>query len=441
MKTMMLMTTALALLLGSGAGARTWYVEKDGTGDFTSPQSAAEAAADGDTIRIGAGRFEDFVVDTPTGILGIMAPLVPNITILGAGTDSTILGPEVYPDNEFIYRGGVFVVQQFGSESATIEGITFEHLKGPAVLAEYGEYIAIRNCRFVGCETAAVINQHVAFLEDCSLVAESNRTTHFFDTYGGNDVRSMTVRRCSVDLSEGGCTWGSINFGLLGDFLMEDCLVTGIKGGFLGQGDWGNGTFTIRNCAFFAHDSWGYNIAWCIAIGWLFGDSPTTHIENCHFSGFCYPIRYESHGFANLEVENCIFENSYWYTVIYEDKITGYIHNSELSAGLGGVIGTYEDLPLSEAMRDTLPESWGTPIASEDGATRESRQSRSSDDVVIFDMTENWWGTTDPDSIQTLIFDRQDDPEREVDVLWLPYLQHEVGTKKQTLGGIRSLYR
>ena len=48
----------VAVLLGLAlpVAARTWRVEKDGSGDFTVIQDAVDAAAAGDTIRIGPGR-------------------------------------------------------------------------------------------------------------------------------------------------------------------------------------------------------------------------------------------------------------------------------------------------------------------------------------------------------------------------------------------------
>lgn len=57
MKTVFL-AMMLASLLASGAEARTWRVERDGSGDYTIIQDAVDAAASGDTIRIGPGRFD-----------------------------------------------------------------------------------------------------------------------------------------------------------------------------------------------------------------------------------------------------------------------------------------------------------------------------------------------------------------------------------------------
>ncbi len=51
---------AVAALSPVKTSAKTWYVEKDGSADFTVIQNAVDAAAAGDTIRIGPGRFEEF---------------------------------------------------------------------------------------------------------------------------------------------------------------------------------------------------------------------------------------------------------------------------------------------------------------------------------------------------------------------------------------------
>jgi pectin methylesterase-like acyl-CoA thioesterase len=75
-----------------------WRVERDGSSDFTSIQPAIEAAAEGDTILIGPGRYDEFFeVQTP----GWTEPVVvwvnkDNLTIIGADPEQTIIGPEEY---------------------------------------------------------------------------------------------------------------------------------------------------------------------------------------------------------------------------------------------------------------------------------------------------------------------------------------------------------
>ncbi len=64
---MRLLVLVLLLVMGtaSQAAAETWYVEKDGSGDFTVIQAAVDAAADGDVINIGLGQFSDFTLVPP----------------------------------------------------------------------------------------------------------------------------------------------------------------------------------------------------------------------------------------------------------------------------------------------------------------------------------------------------------------------------------------
>ena len=53
---------AVAVFSPVETSATTWHVEKDGSGDYAVIQDAIDAAAAGDTIRIGPGRFEDYSV-------------------------------------------------------------------------------------------------------------------------------------------------------------------------------------------------------------------------------------------------------------------------------------------------------------------------------------------------------------------------------------------
>lgn len=95
-----LLILLIILVVSSGPSqAVTWTVELDGTGDFTNIQPAVEAAAGGDTVMIGPGRFDTLFSYTPPGggwtddaIVGIDGK---DMTLIGSGIDVTIIGPEV----------------------------------------------------------------------------------------------------------------------------------------------------------------------------------------------------------------------------------------------------------------------------------------------------------------------------------------------------------
>jgi hypothetical protein len=70
-------------------------VEKDGSGDYTIIQDAVDAAASGDTIRIGPGRFAENNPTPCTTYIPFVRIWVPQdvLTIIGAGPEETIIGP------------------------------------------------------------------------------------------------------------------------------------------------------------------------------------------------------------------------------------------------------------------------------------------------------------------------------------------------------------
>ena len=61
--------------------------------------------------------------------------------------------------------------------------------------------------------------------------------------------------------------------------------------------------------------------------------------------------------------------------------------------------------------------------------------------LVEVDLRNNYWGTTDPDSIAAMIWDINDDPRIQSRVLFQPFENEPVPTEKKSMGGIRAMYR
>jgi hypothetical protein len=94
------------------AMAKTWTVERDGSGDFVVIQDAVFASSPGDTILLGPGRFPEHApfqlgvtnFDTYVGVN------VNDLTIIGSGADDTIVGPTMPNIVGFEPRGFAFGV-------------------------------------------------------------------------------------------------------------------------------------------------------------------------------------------------------------------------------------------------------------------------------------------------------------------------------------------
>lgn len=61
---------------------------------------------------------------------------------------------------------------------------------------------------------------------------------------------------------------------------------------------------------------------------------------------------------------------------------------------------------------------------------------------ITLDMTNNWWGTADPDTIQAWIFDSNDQPARPYFYInWDPFRSEPLPAKKHSLGSIKAMFR
>lgn len=132
-----LLPLVLVLAVIGPAESRTWMVELDGSGDFTNIQPAVEAAADGDTVLVGPGRYDQlFTFTTPGGgwtdevIVGVERL---DLTLIGSGIDQTIIGPDA--PLPWGMPGPVGIAWIDGR--LTISDLTIEHMRD-ALYVAYG---------------------------------------------------------------------------------------------------------------------------------------------------------------------------------------------------------------------------------------------------------------------------------------------------------------
>ncbi len=118
------------LSTASHASARTWFVERDGSGDFIVIQDAVDAAASGDTVRIGLGRFDEkFLVTCPGWSEYVRVHVTQHeLTIIGSGP-GTIIG-QVNPwEPEEGYHKGIATGSLWGNQILRIESLHLEHMR------------------------------------------------------------------------------------------------------------------------------------------------------------------------------------------------------------------------------------------------------------------------------------------------------------------------
>ncbi|MDY0109302.1 MAG: right-handed parallel beta-helix repeat-containing protein [Candidatus Krumholzibacteria bacterium] len=242
---------AVAILTASAglSEARTWYLEKDGSGDFTVIQEAVDAAASGDTLRIGPGRwYEHWVIMTGQVVYTLISGKA--LTFIGAGPTTTIIGHETPPfsgsttDFAFIPDGDC--------STTTFADIGFDMpgIFGNAI-ANLGNRIEIQNCRFTRL-ARGVFTEGIGggFVRNCEFLNVNYNN-------GGQGIAAYTPAR---DLLIEDCTFTNCStafradWGGCQDITVQNCVMTG---GRTGVGFISGASGTVRNCSITGQNQWG----------------------------------------------------------------------------------------------------------------------------------------------------------------------------------------
>ncbi len=384
--------------LATPASARTWYIEKDGSGDFTVIQEAVDAAVSGDTIRIGPGRFDDYTTDYshPPAVFDICV-MVENkdLIIVGAGAGSTIIGFSTYPAtprdsagitcwplNELVVQDlsvenvlyGAYVVsqsfvfQRCGFRNSTIQGcvgVSGENLQGglvsdclfeslwqgvgPIYICPNG--IVVENCNFTNCHTG------------------------FEAQYSSS--QNMLLDRCTfINCYDG----AGIDYGAGGE--IRDCV-------FSGQADGGGIVFAESGDV----RAVGNEID---ITGNLFGEG----------------ILVVPRSTSSIVVTGNIFRSNKSCVYIARPGDVSFHGNHILPQGEGYAVRTYE--------YDDEELHYPEP--------------------VHIDLTENYWGTTDVDEIAARILDYHTNPNYEVIVDFQPMADGPVPTQVRTWSDVKAMW-
>lgn len=386
------------LILTCGvAPAVTWTVEKDGSGQFTVIQDAVDAAASGDTIRIGPGRFEDF--RHLEGLTGgyIARILVDDLAIIGSGPGQTILGSEEYSESN---RLGIQGADTPATGRLVVADLTIESVETGINNTQECNSIVARNVEFVDARYG-ILAGSLEEVSDCRFVRTERGAVWV------NFADSVRIQRCEfID-----CYWG-IRIYKSRFAVVDDCRFEGISPG---EGI----AITATPCTITG------NIV--------------DHIGGP--SGGFYPEPYHAaidlRSCADVTLLNNRFSTYDLCLQLYGGSITAEDNVFEIISGPGlmayfliwpGTVQTFR--------RNHFQRGEGLAVIVGDGGTEGLVDHH-------IDMRENWWGTVCADSIAAWIVDGNDpeSPMPEVFVDFEPFLDGPVPAEKTSLGGLKTLFR
>lgn len=383
---------AIMLLVCGPAVAATITVERDGTGDFMVLQEALNAAADGDTVRLGPGDFTEMPWTRLPGwswdVRSCGRVMADDVTIIGAGPELTRIGPAAFAANRNLFSP---------------KAITHTEHSGLRL-----QDLTIRNC-YDGVHLGGTLE-----MENC--VVDNNVIGVFWSASGtGGRISDTSIRGAAPSLAPIALRISPYAGGGAG-ILIERCEVRGaetiiytpdttiIDSSFLdsrpGLSKNGSGNLTLHGCT--------VDVS-VIGVIFALGSNATCEINDCDIAG----------GLAALDAGE--FDGPYGQFIV---------RNSRLRGGSTAVIdGGYRPRALLISGCDIYKGSG--PVI----------RCYSTNDAVTHDLRNNYWNTTSEADIQSWIIDHNDDPNIPATVLYLPFVGMPVPTETTSWGDLKASFR
>jgi len=367
------------------ASARTWRVELDGSGDFTDIQPAVDASAAGDTILIGPGRFATF---RPCVAPAWTEPTIvwvtkDNLSFLGSGQGSTILGPTTYYGPYGIDPKGFC---SFGGASGTIKNLTIENI-------ECGVY----------WWSGSVV------LDNCTVRGENNPAFIGMGLW----TQGATIRNCTIDTRFAGDACGIGAGGR--DITFEDC-------SFLG---FGNGVFV-------SDGSQNTRFIGCRFVrsrnAVLFDQMAQGSMSDCSFEGIDANALTIWNG-ARADLDRVRVNGASTGIATASGAVvtgTNLILEGTTSEGLLACCNSFVTITNSHF----LP---ARGYAVRCGSTWAHSQFPA--------LSGNYWGTADAEAIRALIWDANDTSETNGVVSFEPFADGPVPTESTSWGDLKATFR
>jgi hypothetical protein len=383
----------LVLVLAPASWATTWHVAKDGSGDFTVIQDAVDAAEPGDTILVGPGHYDE-VRPIPfwSGYNAVVATNKSGLEIRGAGVDQTIIGADYISSN---YRTIV------AFDQVLLEGLMISDasiIGGYSGIYFSGNGLQVENCVFRVSRSGVTL----FYSNDCVITVSQFRD----------------IQEFGVVVFGGGAS----------NILIEDCQFSGIIQGVNIQAMY---DAVIRDC-----------IMTDILLSVQFEQGSRGEITNLHATGrdgVQYGIGVTINSGSRATLIDCVIDwsmtNTGALSVVNGATVSG--HGNVLRGGdlytislLGpqAIDGFYNNEIYRARQFTVLARYWGD----------------TTQPPVHVDMTNNYWGTNDPDVIAEWILDYHDYPGQHgwcMVIDYIPFISGPVPVQQQTWTEVKGLFR
>lgn len=381
-----LLASFALLVASSPALSAVWTVEKDGSGDFTVIQDAVDAAADGDTLKIGPGRFDEYRRYTfPYWTNRIIYILLQDrsLTIVGSGEGNTVIGPLTeFPQTE--HEQGIVLL---GESELHLSNMTLERIDSAIVSWDQSFYEVVR-CTFqnhVWGNGCSVFGPRGARISDSSFV------NYNVGVFPGNGSANVIVERCLFSEMVYGLNTTSTQ-----DLTVSECR---IEDSLLGIKLWSNSTAVLSDL-----------------------DITTNSTSLIVRAG-----------------SSAILSTSQLLGSVQDNLTTVWVDGHSTLSGTGNILRGNGTPPLRIFRSDvTLTDSH--LLTSSGYAVYCEPPSYPEDDKTI-DLRNNWWGVGDADSVAALIYDANDTPDLDIYVDYLPFREEQISSESMSMGDLKRLYR
>lgn len=366
------------------APAATLRVERDGSGDYATIQPALDAAATGDTVLIGPGEYTEYSMVRLEGyawdVVVFAYSELPNLTIIGAGAEQTIIGPAV-PMLDYSTYSAKCLVWINGTE-LHVRGVTLRNCYDGLHAA--GGSLDVEGCRFLGHAIGVIwLTQGAGGrFQDVNFASQEIRPNAM-------QVQGPTSGISLSDIA-------SVNGGRL--------YFSGTQG------------VELDRC---------YLAAGVTGLSCVSGSSVTIRNSHLHGASNQQLDVYD----ASCRVENCVLEGG-----------DGAIHLSSYSSMTvtGSVLsGSFAAIASNGAEQLTVngshilrSEQWAVWA---DGPTTGGHHT--------YDLTNNYWGTSSAADISAWIWDSYDSTANWGTVIYQPFSAEEVPTESTSWGELKALFR